>query len=302
MMERVLITGATGFLGSHLTERFVGSGAEVKAVVRSDLNNISHLKGQIEVMKRGIVRDLIPIRDTSTVFHLAAISHVGRSIENPRRTFETNTMGTFNVLESVRRSDSVEKFVFVSTAHVYGIPQYLPVDEEHPTYSREPYSASKLAAEGFTLAYSKSYGIPVSIARLFNVFGPRQTHDFVVPDIIAQILEKDIISLGNLKPTRDFTYVDDVITGLLLMARQGDGIYNVGSGREVRIESLVQSIAKILDKRVDVVVKEVRKRSNGVEIERMWADISRLKSLGWQPEIEFTEGLKKTVEWYKNNS
>jgi nucleoside-diphosphate-sugar epimerase len=115
------------------------------------------------------------------------------------------------------------------------------------------------------------------------------------------MLEKDIISLGNLKPTRDFTYVDDVTTGLLLMAQQGDGIYNVGSGREVRIESLVQSIAEILGKRVDVAVKGVRKRSKGVEIERMWADISRLKSLGWQPEIEFTEGLKKTVEWYKNN-
>jgi UDP-glucose 4-epimerase len=301
MMERVLITGATGFLGSHLTEHFVGSGVEVKAVVRSDLNNISHLKGQIEVIKGDLVRDPIPIRDTSTVFHLAAISHVGRSIKNPRRTFETNTMGTFNVLESVRRSDSVEKFVFVGTAHVYGIPQYLPVDEEHPTYSREPYSASKLAAEEFTLAYSKSYGIPVSIARLFNVFGPRQTRDFVVPAIIEQMLKKDSISLGNLNPTRDFTYVDDVITGLLLMAQQGDGIYNVGSGREVRIESLVQSIAKILGKKIDVVVKEVRKRSKEVEIERMWADISRLKSLGWQPEIEFTEGLKKTVEWYKNN-
>ena len=300
-MERVVITGATGFLGSHLTEHLIGSGVEVKVVVHNDSSHISRLKGQIEVVKRDIVRGTIPIRDASTVFHLAAISHVGRSIENPRRTFEANTIGTFNVLESVRKSDSVEKFVFVSTAHVYGIPQYLPIDEGHPTYPREPYSASKLAAEEFTLAYGKSYGIPMCIARLFNVFGPRQAPDFIVPVIIGQMLEKDVISLGNLKPTRDFTYVNDIINGLILMGQQGDGIYNVGSGSEVSIESLVESIAEILGKSVGVTVQDVRKRSKDVEIERMWADISRLKSLGWQPEIELMEGLKKTVEWYRNN-
>jgi GDP-mannose 4,6-dehydratase len=300
-MERVVITGATGFLGSHLTERLVGTGVEVKVVVHRGSSHTSRLKGQVDVVRRDIIRSTIPISDASTVFHLAAVSHVGHSIENPRRTFEANTIGTFNVLESVRKSDSVEKFVFVSTAHVYGIPQYLPIDEGHPTYPREPYSASKLAAEGFTLAYGKSYGIPVCIARLFNVFGPRQAQDFVVPVIIEQMLETDVMSLGNLKPTRDFTYVDDVINGLILMGQQGDGIYNVGSGKEVSIESLVESIAEILGKRVSVSVQETRKRSKGVEIERMWADISRLKSLGWQPEIELIEGLKKTVKWYRNN-
>jgi nucleoside-diphosphate-sugar epimerase len=241
------------------------------------------------------------ISDASTVFHLAAVTHVGRALEDPRQTFETNTGGTITVLEAVRRSSSVERLVFVSTAHVYGTPRYVPIDEEHPLHAREPYAASKLAAETFVSAYSSAYGIPIAIARLFNTYGPRQNPDFVVPRIVKQALTQDTLTMGNLTPTRDFTFVDDVIEALLLLASAGDGIYNVASGVEISIEMLVTRVAEILGKRLTVSSQRTDRRSTGVEIERMWADIARIKALGWEPHVNLIDGLTKTIVWYRDH-
>jgi nucleoside-diphosphate-sugar epimerase len=299
-LEKVFVTGATGFLGSHLVERLARDGAAVSVLVRGNPDRIGKELGHLSVVQ-GDVNHPFSIGDASTVFHLAAVTHVGHALEDPRQTFETNTGGTITVLEAVRRSSSVERLVFISTAHVYGMPRYVPVDEEHPLHAREPYAASKLAAETFVSAYSSAYGIPIAIARLFNTYGPRQNTDFVLPSIIKQALTQDTLAMGNLTPTRDFTFVDDVIEALLLLASAGDGIYNVASGVEVSIEELVTRVAEILGKHLTIASQHAQRRSTDVEIERMWADIARIKALGWEPHVNLIEGLTKTIAWYRDH-
>jgi nucleoside-diphosphate-sugar epimerase len=299
-LEKVFVTGATGFLGSHLVDRLTRYGAAVSVLVRGNPDRIAKELGCLCVVQ-GDLSHPFSIGDASTVFHLAAVSHVGRALEDPRQTFETNTAGTMTVLEAIRRSSSVERFVFVSTAHVYGTPRYVPIDEEHPLHAREPYAASKLAAETFVSAYGGAYGIPIAIARLFNTYGPRQNPDFVVPRIVKQALTQDTLTMGNLTPTRDFTFVDDVIEALLLLANASDGIYNVASGVEISIEMLVTRVAEILGKRLTVSSLRADRRSTGVEIERMWADIARIKALGWEPHVNLIDGLTKTIAWYRDH-
>ncbi len=292
------MTGATGFLGSHLVDRLTERGTAVTALVRNRSDVTACSAPSVTPLQGDLTRPFV-IADATTVFHLAAISHVGHALRDPRRTFETNAAGTVNVLEAMRRSSTVQRLVFVSTAHVYGTPRYLPIDEAHPLQIAEPYAASKLAAEAFVSAYSSAYGLPVTIARLFNVYGPRQHLDFVIPSIINQALVKDALSLGNLTPTRDFTYVDDVVDALMRLSTSGTGVYNVGSGVEVSIETLVTLIAHILDKQVTTVSSHKQRRPNDIEIDRMWADASRIRALGWYPRIELTEGLRRTIGWFR---
>jgi len=295
-LEKVFITGGAGFIGSHLIERLATDGAHIEVLVRGGFSNIQHVEGSIELVKGDMTTEF-SIDDASTVFHFAAFSDIRRSIENPRLAFG-NTQGTFNLLESIRRSDTVEKLVYLSTSHVYGIPQYLPIDENHPTRPREPYSASKLGCEALVSAYSVTYGIPAFIGRLFPVYGPRQKTQFVVPHIITQMLEHEVIEMRNPTNTLDFTYIDDVVDGLLLGANRAEGTYNIGSGIGVNIKSLVTSIADILTKEVAIHVHT----EGGVkyaETERMLADIRRMRSLGWKPKTTLAEGLKRTVEWYE---
>ncbi len=298
--DRVLVTGATGFLGSHLVDRLTERGAAVTALVRSRSDTLGRSPPSVTLVRGDIARPFV-IEDVTTVFHLAAIAHVGHALERPLRAFEINTAGTVNVLEAVRRSSTVQKLVFVSTAHVYGAPRYLPIDEAHPLQAQEPYAASKLAAEAFVSAYGSAYGLPVAIGRLFNVYGPRQHPDFVIPSIINQALAKNTLSLGNLTPTRDFTYVDDVVEALMQLGAAGTGIYNVGSGVEVSIETLVTLIARILDKRVATVSSRAQRRSDDIEIDRMWADIAKIRALGWSPHVGLTEGLGRTIAWFKQS-
>lgn len=299
-LEKVFVTGATGFLGSHLVDCLTKRGAAVSVLVRSHPDRIAREGTHLRVV-RGDLSHPFLLSDASTVFHLAAISHVGRALENPLQTFETNTSGTLTVLEAIRRSSSVERLVFVSSAHVYGTPRYVPIDEEHPVRAQEPYAASKLAAETFVSAYSSAYGIPIVIARLFNTYGPRQHPDFVIPSIIKSALTQDSLTLGNLTPTRDFTYVDDVVEALLRLAESGEGIYNVASGVEVSIETLVARVAEILGKPLTISSQRAQRRSSAVEIERMCADISRIKALGWEPRVSLTDGLTKTIAWHRDH-
>jgi nucleoside-diphosphate-sugar epimerase len=299
-LEKVFVTGATGFLGSHLVDCLTKRGAAISVLVRSQPDRIEK-KGTHLCVVRGDLSHPFLISDASTVFHLAAISHVGHALENPRQTFETNTSGTLTVLEAVRRSSSVERLVFVSSAHVYGTPRYVPIDEGHPVRAQEPYAASKLAAEAFVSAYSSAYGIPIAIARLFNTYGPRQHPDFVIPSIVKRALTQDSLTLGNLTPTRDFTYVDDVVEALLRLAESGEGIYNVASGVEVSIETLVTRVAEILGKPLTISSQHAQRRSAAVEIERMWADISRIKTLGWDPRVSLIDGLTKTIAWHRDH-
>jgi nucleoside-diphosphate-sugar epimerase len=299
-LDTVFVTGATGFLGSHLLEYLGHRGAAISILARGRPDQLAQEIPRLNVV-RGDLSHAFSISDASTVFHLAAQAHVGHALDDPAQTFETNTAGTITVLEAVRRSPSVEKFVFVSTAHVYGTPRYIPIDEQHPVHAQEPYAASKLAAEAFISAYSSSYGMPMVIARLFNTYGPRQHPDFVVPSIIRQALTHDSLTLGNLTPTRDFTYVDDVVEALLRLADAGEGIYNVASGVEVSIDALVTHVAKILRKHITVASQRAQRRSATIEIDRMWADISRIKTLGWQPRVGLSDGLTRTIEWWRDN-
>ena len=299
-LDTVFVTGATGFLGSHLVECLGHRGAAISILARRRPDRLAKEIPGLNVV-RGDLSHAFSISDASTVFHLAAQPHVVHALDDPAQTFETNTAGTITVLEAVRRSPAVESFVFVSTAHVYGTPRYVPIDEEHPVHAQEPYAASKLAAEAFISAYSTAYGMPTVIARLFNTYGPRQHPDFVVPSIIRQALTHDSLTLGNLTPTRDFTYVDDVVEALLRLADAGDGIYNVASGAEVSIEALVTHVAQILDKPITVASQRAQRRSAAIEIDRMWADISRIKALGWQPHVGLRDGLTRTIEWWRDN-
>jgi Nucleoside-diphosphate-sugar epimerases len=296
-LEKVFITGATGFLGSHLVDCLTKRGTTISVLVRGQPDRFT--RDGLCVVQGDLSHPLI-ISDASTVFHLAAISHVGRALENPRQTFETNTAGTLTVLEAIRQSSSVEKLVFVSSAHVYGEPMYLPIDEGHPVRAQEPYAASKLAAEAFVSAYSSAYGIPIAIARLFNTYGPRQHPDFVIPSIIRSALTQDALMLGNLTPTRDFTYVDDIVEAFLRLAETGKGVYNVASGVEISIEALVARVAEILGKPLTISSQRAQRRSAAVEIERMCADISRIKALGWKPRVSLIDGLTNTITWYRD--
>jgi len=298
-LEKVFVTGATGFLGSHLVDCLTKRGASVSVLARRQPDRVD--RGNPLSVVRGDLSHPFSISDAATVFHLAAISHVGRALENPRQTFETNTSGTLTVLEAIRRSSSVERLVFVSSAHVYGTPQYIPIDEGHPLRAQEPYAASKLAAEAFVSAYSSAYGIPIAIARLFNAYGPRQNPDFVIPSIVKSALTQDSLTLGNLTPTRDFTYVDDIVEAFLRLAETGEGVYNVASGVEVSIETLVARVAEILGKSLTISSQRAQRRSVAVEIERMCADISRIKALGWAPRVSLVDGLTKTIAWYRDH-
>ena len=186
--------------------------------------------------------------------------------------------------------------MYISSSHVYGIPQYLPLDEKHPVNPREPYAASKASAEMLVSAYALNYGLKTAIIRPFNMFGAGQSEDFIIPSIIKQANEKDTIELGNLTPTRDLLYITDAISGMLTVAEHGDGIYNLGSGKETSIKEVVETVINIIDPAKKYVSIESRRRSNSVDIPRMCADVSKLKKLGWSPEVDLRDGIMKTIK------
>lgn len=291
--KSVLVTGARGFIGGYLVDALTGEGASVTALssdgagvknvkwIRGDVTEPASLKGALE----GI----------DVVFHLAAISNVVKAIRDPGLTLRTNTVGTMNVLEEARAA-RVGKVVYISSAHVYGAPEYLPVDEKHRVAPREPYAASKIASEAIVEAYGNTYGMGHAIIRPFNVFGAGQDESFLIPGLIAQALKNKVIRVGNTEPTRDFLYVEDCVQGFLAIGDRGTGTYNVGSGREIRISEAVEKVRDLIDKGIPIVGDDDLKRAAKVEIPRMCADVARLKGLGWAPKIGFEEGLARTIK------
>jgi nucleoside-diphosphate-sugar epimerase len=294
--KNVLVTGATGFVGPYLVKELHERNARIKVLTINISGN--RLEDAITMM-HGNITDTGSLKnvmkDVDIVFHLAAVSNVNYAIAHPRETFETNATGTLNLLEEARKND-VGKFVYISSSHVYGVPQYLPMDEKHPVNPHEPYAASKASAEMLVKIYALNYGLKTTIIRPFNMYGPGQSRDFLIPSIIGQALEKDIIELGNLSPTRDLLYITDAIEGMLTIAQHGDGIYNIGSGRETSIKEVVETIINIIDPAKKYISIESRRRSNAIDIPRMCADISRLNKLGWSPVVDLKEGLMKTID------
>jgi len=312
--KRVLVTGAGGFIGSHLTHKLATLGAETRAMVHYRGNGSwgwldeDKVRNDVEVVP-GDVRDRETVKQAmqgiDIVFHLAALIAIPYSYQAPISYLRTNAEGTANVLQ-VAREEEVERFIHASTSEVYGTARYVPIDEEHPLQGQTPYSASKIAADKFAEAYYYSFGVPVTIARPFNVFGPRQSARAVIPAIITQALTQPEIRLGNIEPTRDFTYVEDTVDGYIRVGETPAAIgqtINIGCGQEISIGDLVTLILELLgSKDIPIVLDSDRVRMGNSEVDRLCADNQRAKDiLGWSPKISFRDGLSLTIDWIKSN-
>lgn len=319
---RVFVTGAGGFIGSHLTERLVSAGHEVKALVyynamnsREWLDYINpEIRDKIDIVA-GDIRDLSFVKRAMEgcqgVFHLAALIGIPYSYVNPESYIDTNIKGTMNVLEAAREL-GVEKIIHTSTSEVYGTALKLPIDENHPLQGQSPYSASKIAADQMAYAYACSFQLPVITVRPFNTFGPRQSVRAVIPTIITQMLSgKDNLKLGATSPTRDFSYVDDTVSGFLAAFDSKDPalygqVLNLGSCFEISVRQVAELIAAHFGRPLEISTDQIRLRPEKSEVERLWADNAKAKSrLGWQPVYEGLEGfkkaLKKTIAWYSES-
>ena len=313
--KKVLVTGASGFVGSHLVELLVKTGVSVKAFVhynsRNDWGNLEKadkkVLKEIEVLA-GDLRDAEFVRNavkgTEVVFHLGALIGIPYSYVSPRDVVDTNVLGTLNVLTAARDFD-VEKVVHTSTSEVYGTAQYVPMDEKHPLNPQSPYAASKVAADQLALSFYHSFNLPVAVIRPFNIYGPRQSARSVIPTVIIQALTKNKINLGSISPTRDYTYVLDSVEGFLILAQSKKTVgqvINLGSGFEISIEKIVQIIEKLLNKKLTVVKEKKRVRPEKSEVQRLYSDSTLAKKLfGWNPKIKIEKGLELTLQWVKNN-
>lgn len=314
---RVLLTGADGFIGSHLAEQLVRDGHDVRAIVlynsfdsRGWLDSApSEITSEIEFLP-GDIRDPAlmhaAVRDRDAVLHLAALIAIPYSYVAPDLYVQTNIQGTVNLLNAARAAE-VSKFIHTSTSEVYGTAQYVPMDEGHPLQGQSPYSASKIAADQMVHAFHASFGMPTTIVRPFNTFGPRQSARAVIPTIISQLAAgKRQVSLGAVTPTRDFTYVPDTVSGFLAALNSDAGIgevINLGVGYEVSIGDTFRLIAEVMGVDAEVAQQTDRLRPAKSEVERLFSDNSKAKRLlGWQPAYDgidgFRRGLAETAEWF----
>src|SRR5215212_1574521 len=309
--RRVLVTGAGGFIGSHLTELLAASGAEVRAFVRytsrGDHGWLEQVPPEtaeaIEVFRGDLANPEAvtgAMAGREVVFHLGALIPIPYSYRHPREFVTANVEGTLNVVEAARREEPA-RIVHTSTSEVYGTAQTVPIDEEHPLHPQSPYAASKVGADQLALSFQRSFGTPVVIARPFNTYGPRQSARAVIPTIVTQALSRDVIELGATDPTRDFLFVEDTVQGMIRCA-EADGVegevINLGTGEEVAIGELAQRVLSRLGKDLPIVVDEERLRPADSEVERLVAGTAKAnKVLGWEPETDLDEGLRRTIEW-----
>jgi dTDP-glucose 4,6-dehydratase len=317
--NKILVTGSDGFIGSHLTEKLVRIGCDVRAFVYYNAFNSygwidaldSEIKGDLDVCV-GDIRDPYRVKkamqDCSIVFHLAALIAIPYSYHSPDSYVETNIKGTLNVLQAARAL-SVKKVIHTSTSEVYGTAQYVPIDENHPLQPQSPYSASKIGADQIAMSFHSSFGTPVAVIRPFNTYGPRQSARAIIPTVISQILQgRDKIKLGSLYPTRDFCFVSDTVEGFIALAQSDRSIgevINIGSNFEISINDVVQLIIQKMDVRVAVEPDEKRIRPEMSEVDRLWADNSKAKRiLDWEPAYSEMDGFKKglceTIKWFSN--
>jgi len=311
----VLVTGAGGFIGSQLVESLLAQGTHVRAFVHYNSRGdpgLLRLPPQeyisaVELIA-GDVRDMQAIQSAvkgcEFVFHLGALISIPYSYHHPAEVAETNFMGTLNVLLACREF-GVKRLIHTSTSEVYGTAVHVPIDESHPLQGQSPYSASKIGADKLAESFYCSYNLPVTTVRPFNTFGPRQSARAVIPAIITQALTLSTIHLGNLNARRDFTYVDDTISGFL-KAAQAEGVegktFNLGTGREIRIGDLAQLVAERISRPVQVVVESERLRPEKSEVQRLLSDNSfARKLLGWQPEVSLEQGLESTIAWVSSH-
>jgi NAD dependent epimerase/dehydratase len=311
--SKVLVTGAGGFIGSHLTERLVEFGAKTRALVRYTSSGhrgwleTSPLVSDIEVVT-GDIRDRDSMRrafkDVEVVFHLGALIAIPYSYDAPQSYVDANIQGTLNVLE-LARDNNLKRVVHTSTSEVYGTAQYVPIDEKHPLVGQSPYSASKIGADMVAMSYHLSFGLPIVTVRPFNTYGPRQSARAVIPTIITQALAGRDIMLGSLTPTRDLNFVGDTVDGFIALAESDQAIgktCNIGSGREISIGDLARLICELSGSKATVSQDPNRLRPANSEVERLSCDMSLASSVtNFRPRVTLEEGLQRTIAWFRDN-
>ena len=315
--KKVLVTGAEGFIGSHLTERLVELGADVTALVQyNSFNNWGwidtfnkNVKDNIKVIT-GDIREYDNVKrmvkGQEVIMHLAALIAIPYSYLSPMAYVRTNVEGTTNVLEACRDEEKIEKIIHTSTSETYGTALYVPIDEKHPMQGQSPYSASKIGADKMAESFYKSFNLPIATLRPFNTYGPRQSARAVIPTIISQILAgKREIKLGSLTPTRDFNYVKDTAEAFIKVAESDKTIgevINAGSNYEITIGDTVEKIIRIIGEDVKILCDDERIRPEKSEVNRLWADNTKIKQLtDWTPKYTLDQGLEETIEWIKRN-
>ncbi len=306
--KTVLITGAGGFIGSHLTERLVELGAQVRALVHYNALGTwgwldqSPVRDQIEVIA-GDITDHDSVRQAmegrQIVFHLAALIAIPYSYRAPLSYVRTNIEGTLNVAQN---APGIERLIHTSTSEVYGTARQIPINEEHPLQGQSPYAASKIGADKIIKSFHLSSNLPVVTVRPFNTFGPRQSARAVIPTIITQCLTGEVVRLGKLTPTRDLNYVANTVNGFIKAAEAPDSVlgqaFNLGSGREITIGELAEKIIELIGRPVRIECDTQRVRPDKSEVERLRADSTRARQLlGWEPAVSLEDGLSHTIEW-----
>ena len=311
---KVLVTGAAGFLGSHLAEKLIESGYKVRALMHYDSNNNwgwlenSKYKKEIEFVV-GDIRDFDSVysamQDMDEVFHLAALIGIPYSYLSPLAYIKTNIEGTYNVMQSGKLLKT-KNIVITSTSETYGSAQYIPIDEKHPKVGQSPYSATKIGADNLAESFYRSFGLPIKIVRPFNIYGPRQSARAIIPSICIQILN-DIneIKLGNVTTTRDLTFVKDTVDGFIEISKEeklnGEST-NIGMNNEISIKDLVEKISKIINKKIKIITDEKRLRPEKSEVHRLVCDNSKIKKFtNWEPKYNLDQGLKETIDWLEKN-
>jgi NAD dependent epimerase/dehydratase len=313
--RKVLVTGAGGFIGSHLTETLIRAGASVRAFVRYNSRNDC---GWLELADPALISEAEIFRgdlanpeavrraasEREIALHLGALIPIPYSYVHPREFVTANIVGTINVLEGCRHAE-VSRLVHTSTSEVYGTALRVPIDEDHPLQAQSPYAATKVGADKLVLSYQQSFGTPAVVARPFNTFGPRQSARAIIPTIVTQALTRDTIELGATTPTRDFLYVDDTVRGIMRCAERSgvEGeVFNLGTGHEISVGDIAGRILRVLGLEVPIVEAEARLRPPNSEVDRLVADYSKAeKLLGWRPLVEFDQGLQRTIDWLRES-
>jgi NAD dependent epimerase/dehydratase len=313
-MKNVLISGAGGFIGSHLTELMVRKGYNVKAFIHYNSTNqwgwleSSDCQNNIEVIS-GDVRDydsvFAAMKGCDTVFHLAALIGIPYSYVSPLAYIKTNIEGTYNICQSARELN-VGNVMITSTSETYGSAKYVPIDEDHPMAGQSPYAATKIGADHLALSFYRSFDLPVKIVRPFNTYGPRQSARALIPTVITQILSGvKTIKLGNITPTRDFTFVKDTAEGFFSIGNSNKAIgeiTNIGMCNEISIRDLVEMIEILMKKKIEIVMDEVRVRPGKSEVERLCCNNEKIKNItNWKPDYDLESGLRETINWIEKN-
>lgn len=316
MLKNVLVTGADGFIGSHLTEELVKLGYNVKAFV---YYNSFNSWGWLDTLPKDILSNLeifsgdvrdpngvrTAVKNIDTIFHLAALIAIPYSYHSPDSYVDTNIKGTLNILQAAR-DFNVSKTIITSTSEVYGTAKYVPIDEKHPFQGQSPYSATKIGADRLAESFYRSFNLPVAIARPFNTYGPRQSARAVIPTIITQLLSgKTEIKLGSLTPTRDFNYVKDTVSGFIEIAKSNKTVgeeINIATQSEVSIADLAKEIISQINPNATIICDEQRLRPQKSEVNRLLGSNKKLKELtDWKTRYSLKQGLKETIDWLRSN-